>query len=48
MPLSSQFLLLVFDFVTLSEKISCALLMAVRVATSAQSVPSFQVKMTSV
>lgn len=45
MTLSARFLLLVSDFVTLSEKIICALLVAVLIATSAQSVSGFQVKM---
>lgn len=35
-------------FVTLSEKINCALLVAVQVATSARSVLDFQMKMTFV
>lgn len=48
MPLSAQFLLLASDFVILSEKINCAMPVAVEVATSAQSVSGFQVKMTFV
>jgi len=46
MSLSSGLLFLASGFVTSSEKIKCALLVAVQVATSAHSVSVFQVKKT--